>query len=193
MCNLYRLHNGPDAIALLARAMGGNIGFPEGIPNFQPRDIRITEQAPILRGSTAGKAELVQRRWSWPGTNGKPVFNFRGEGRRFAPEDRCVVVADGFYEFTAPAEPKRRKDKWLFTWPGHDWFGIAAILRSDPQLGEAFTMLTCQPGPDVAPYHNRQIVLLSPDDCFQWLDPAVDANALVQPLPAGTLDVVQSV
>ena len=29
-----------------------------------------------------------------------------------------------------------------------------------------------QPGADIAPYHSRQVVLLSPDDCFGWLDPA---------------------
>ena len=176
--NLYRLETGPDAIAQLARAMGHNLGFPEGIPNFQPRDIRITEQAPILRASDEGVVALVERRWSWPGPSGKPVFNFRGEGRRFAPEDRGVIIADGFYEFTVSAERKAKKDRWLFTWPEHEWFGIAALLRTEPLLGEAFTMLTCPPGPDVQPYHNRQVVLLSPEDCFRWLDPTSAAGSL---------------
>jgi putative SOS response-associated peptidase YedK len=162
------------------------------VPNFEPRDVRITERAPILRAAAEGSA-LVERRWSWPAPNGKPVFNFRGEGRRFAPAERCVVLADGFYEFTTPEDPKaKKKDRWLFEWPGHDWFGIAGIVRSDPAVGEAFTLLTCEPGPDIAPYHNRQVVLLTQAQCFGWLDAAGVAADFVQPLPAGSLAVTRS-
>ena len=191
MCNLYRMENAPDAIVALARELGHEIGFPEGVPNFEPRDVRITERAPILR--RAERLELVERRWSWPGPTGKPVFNFRGEGRRFAPAERCVILTDGFYEFTAPEDAKaKKKDRWLFTWPGHEWFGIAGIMRQDPKVGEAFTMLTCPPGPDVSPYHNRQVVVLSPEQCFGWLDPASEPDGFVTPHPAGTLAVSPS-
>lgn len=191
MCNLYRMEKAPDAILGLARELGMEIAFPEGVPNFQPRDVRITERAPILR--RADSLELVERRWSWPGPGGKPVFNFRGEGRRFAPAERCVVLTDGFYEFTAPEDPKaKKKDRWLFTWPAHDWFGIAGLVRADPSVGEAFTMLTCEPGPDIAPYHNRQVVLLSPADCVGWLDPEREAGEFVKPLPEGTLEVARA-
>lgn len=192
MCNLYRMEKAPDAIVGLARELGRAVAFPEGVANFEPRDVRITERAPILRAAdgAADALELVERRWSWPGPSGKPVFNFRGEGRRFTPAERCVVLADGFYEFTASADPKaRKKDRWLFEWPGHAWFGIAGIVRCDPGVGEAFTLLTCPPGPDVAPYHDRQVVLLSPRDCFGWLDPAAAAEDFVRPLPAGSLAV----
>jgi putative SOS response-associated peptidase YedK len=192
MCNLYRMEKAPDAIIALARELGHQLAFPEGLPNFQPRDVRITERAPILRRSEG--LELVERRWSWPAPTGKPVFNFRGEDRRFPPAERCVILTDGFYEFTAPPEipgaPKaKKKDRWLFTWPGHEWFGIAGIWRVDAKVGEAWTMLTCEPGPDVAPYHNRQVVLLSPADCFAWLEPGSVAADFVKPLPAGSLAV----
>jgi putative SOS response-associated peptidase YedK len=195
MCNLYRMEKSSDAIVGLARELGREVSFPEGIPNFQPRDVRISERAPILRAARSERSalELVERRWSWPGPTGKPLFNFRGEGRRFAPMERCIILADGFYEFTAPPDPKaRKKDRSLFTWPGHDWFGIAGIYRNDPQVGEAFTMLTCPPGPDIVPYHNRQVVLLSPQDCFGWLDPEGVAEAYVRPLPGGSLDVIRA-
>ena len=192
MCNLYRMEKAPDAIAGLARELGRQLRFPEGVPNFQPRDVRITERAAILRAAGDEDIELVERRWSWPGPRGAPVFNFRGEGRRFDPADRCVILTDGFYEFTAPEDPKaKKKRRWLFTWPEHDWFGIAGICRTDPTVGEAFTMLTCEPGADVAPYHNRQVVLLSPRDCLAWLDPGSSAQDFVKPLPAGSLNVVQ--
>ena len=192
MCNLYRMEKAPDAIAGLARELGRQLRFPEGVPNFQPRDVRITERAAILRAAGDEDIDLVERRWSWPGPRGAPVFNFRGEGRRFDPAARCVILTDGFYEFTAPEDPKaKKKRRWLFTWPEHDWFGIAGICRTDPTVGEAFTMLTCEPGADVAPYHNRQVVLLSPRDCMAWLDPGSSAQDFVKPLPAGSLNVVQ--
>jgi putative SOS response-associated peptidase YedK len=59
-------------------------------------------------------------------------------------------------------------------------------------VGEAFTLLTCPPGADVAPYHNRQIVLLSPRDCLDWLDPSSDAAEFVRPLPEGSLAVTRA-
>jgi putative SOS response-associated peptidase YedK len=189
MCNDYRLLE-----RVAAEMLFPDVLAPEGIPNFEPReDIRITDRAPILRASTEtpGAVELVQRRWSWPGPGGKPVYNYRGDGRDF-PKGRCIILADGFYEFTAHTDPKsKRKHKWLFTLKGHDWFGIAGLWRSDAAVGEAFTMLTIAPHPDVAPYHDRGIVILGRDDMARWLDPAVPSQALLKPLPAGSLAVTQ--
>src|SRR3712207_1404741 len=95
--------------------------FPEGLPNLAPLySIRITDPNPIVRMGEEG-AELVMRRWSWPGPGGKPVYNFRSEGREFQ-SGRCVIVVDGFYEFTKYTDPKsKRKHKWLFTLKGSDW------------------------------------------------------------------------
>ena len=176
--------------------------FPEGIPNLAPLEsVRITDTSAVIRPAREepGAAELVNRRWSWPGPTGKPVYNFRSEGREFgngATSGRCLIVADGFYEFTSPnvepGTPKpKRKHKWLFTKPDEDWFCIAGIWRTNPDVGEAWTMLTCEPGPDVAPYHNRQVVVLERSDWGRWLDPSVPAHALCRPLPAGTLRVEQ--
>ena len=140
---------------------------------------------------TAGGAGLSARRWSWPGPSGKPVYNFRSEGREF-PTGRCLILADGFYEFTTPADFKqKRKDRWLFTSRGEPLIGIAGLVRTAPGIGEAFTMLTTEPGPDVAPYHGRQIALLASADWRAWLDHSTPAAALLKPLPGGSLDVQQ--
>ena len=168
--------------------------FPEGMPNLEPLDsIRITDRNAIIRASAdeEGAAELVVRRWSWPGPRGKPVYNYRSDGREF-PRGRCLILADGFYEFTDPAEPgKKRKDKWLFTLRGEPWFCIAGLWRPNEQVGEAYTMLTCPPGPDVAPYHDRQVAVLPSSDWAAWLDPSVPAAGLLRPLAAGSLEVEQ--
>jgi putative SOS response-associated peptidase YedK len=73
--------------------------------------------APIIRTikGVRGEGDLIQRRWSWPGPNKRPVYNFQSEGREFT-SNLCLTVADGFYEFTDPADTKKkRKDKWLLT------------------------------------------------------------------------------
>jgi len=186
MCNNYRLTE-----RVPAEEVFDSLEAPEGWPNFEPReDIRITDRAPIVRAGASG-FELLQRRWSWPGPGGKPVYNFRSEGRQFG-HGRCVILADGFYEFTAHTDPKsKRKHKWLFTLKGQPWFGIAGLWRSDATVGEAFTMLTVEPSPDVAPYHNRSIVVLPPAECARWLDPATAERDVLKPLPAGSLAVEQ--
>jgi putative SOS response-associated peptidase YedK len=52
-----------------------------------------------------------------------------------------------------------------------------------------FTMLTMEPGPDVAPYHNRQIAVLRPGDWAAWLFLTKPEAELLRPMPAGSLDV----
>ena len=79
----------------------------------------------------------------------------------------------------------------MFTKAGEPWFCIAGIWRSNKDVGEAFTMLTMPPGPDIAPYHDRQIAILDRADWAAWLDPSVSAKMILQPLPAGTLAVDQ--
>ena len=188
MCNLYQMEKSVDAVRRLFADLQIELTFPEGIPNFQPRDVRISEQAPIVRWShDRGAAELVQRRWSWPAPNGKPIFNMRSDGREFGP-NRCLILADSFYEFTASADPKqKKKDRWRFQ-PDDD-FAIAGLVRADPQVGEAFTMLTVPPGEDIAPYHNRQIALLRPPQWHAWLDGTARSTELLKPCSAGSLEV----
>ena len=100
------------------------------------------------------------------------------------------MIADGFYEFTAAADPKqKRKDCWLFRPAGGEPFAIAGLTRTDPQVGEAFTLLTVPPGEDVGRYHNRQIALLAPDQWSGWLDGSARSRDLLTPSAAGSLVV----
>ena len=189
MCNLYTQTRSVDGIIAMTRALQMDIRFPEGAPNLAPRDIAITDPGPIVRATESGEHELVVRRWSWPGPGGKPVYNFRSDGREF-PTGRVLVVADGFYEFTKPEDPKaKRKDRWLFSDPEGGMIGIAGLVRTVPDIGEAFTMLTTEPGPDVAPYHSRQVAILPPADWRRWLDHEAPAAELIRTLPAGSLKV----
>ena len=194
MCNDYRLEVDITSIMEGFDDLQIKIDTPEGTPNVPARaDVRITDFGAIVRSVEGERdvGELVNRRWSWPGQNRKPVYNFRSEGREFA-SGRCLILADGFYEFTTPKAPKQKlKDKWLFTMKDHQWFCIAGIWRSHPEVGEAFTMLTMDAGEDIAPYHHRQIIPLTRDQWADWLDSNVPSKEVLKYLPKGSLPVTR--
>jgi putative SOS response-associated peptidase YedK len=181
MCNEYRFKQPLDRIVEEFSNLTIPLEWAGGAPNLEPRDsIRPTDPAPILIGSAKG-AELKQLRWGFQQDRGGPLINFRSDGRRF-PSGRCLIPADGFYEFTGPKAPK---SKWLFTAAESELFCIAGFVRD-----ERFTMLTMPPGPDIAPYHDRQIVILPRTQWAQWLDTARPQPDFAE-LPAGSLNVVQ--
>jgi putative SOS response-associated peptidase YedK len=158
-------------------------------PDLTSRDdIRIRDTAPVILRARDG-VELTERVWAPRAANKKPIFNFRSEKRNFGKSTRCLIPASHFFEFSAPADPKqKRKDKWRFTLAGADWFCIAGIFRADAIDGAAcFTMLTTEPGPDVAPYHTRQVVVLQREDWSAWLNLARPEAELLRPLPTGSL------
>ena len=156
-----------------------SLAWDGGAPNMEPRpSIRPTDPSFIVTGRDGG-AFLQQMRWGFPGQRG-PVINFRSEGRSF-PKGRCLVPVSGFYEFTGTKAPK---SKWLFEPADGGFLGVAGLIRDD-----RFTLLTMPPGPDLAPYHDRQIVLLPKDKWAAWLgrgeQPSLDA------LSPGSLRVEQ--
>lgn len=71
------------------------------------------------------------------------------------------------------------------------WRPAAASSEASADNGpqDAFTMLTVPPGPDIAPYHDRQIALPSPPLWAAWLDGAAPEADVLRPSPPGTLTV----
>jgi putative SOS response-associated peptidase YedK len=102
----------------------------------------------------------VQRRRSWPG-RGKRVYKFRSDGREFT-SGRCLIPANGFYEFTEPTDKKEEARGRAACSRKAASLGSAStgIWRADKDVAEASTMLMMPPGPDIAPYHDRQITIL---------------------------------
>jgi putative SOS response-associated peptidase YedK len=179
MCNEYRFRQSLDQLVEEFSKLQLPLTWSGGAPNLEPRDsIRPTDPAPVIVGNDGG-ARLEQLRWGFPRPKGGPIINFRSEGRRF-PVGRCLLPTDGFYEFTGPKAPK---SKWLFTATDGNLFCIAGLVRDD-----RFTMLTIDAGPDIAPYHDREIVILPREHWTTWLG-APDVQPPLNPAPAGTLQV----
>jgi putative SOS response-associated peptidase YedK len=180
MCNEFRSERSLDELLRMFSQLDLPLDWEGGAPNLEPRaSIRPTDPAPLVVGRPGG-ARLMELRWGFPGPRG-PVINFRSDGRRF-PSGRCLVPIDGFYEFTGAKAPK---SKWLFEPAADGPLGVAGLIRDD-----RFTLLTCPPGPDIAPYHDRQIAVLPRAQWAAWLAPA-DNHPAVAPLPAGSLNVTQ--
>ena len=95
------------------------------------------------------------------------MFNFRSEGRSFDNSKRCLVPASAFFEFTGKNYPKA---KYRFVLNGAPFMAVAGLWR-EPGGNQppAFTMLTTAPSADVAPYHDRQVAVLPPEDWAAWL------------------------
>jgi len=181
MCNRYGYNSPHHRLREVFGQFDLPFRWPEAAPNLAPlEEIRPTDPAPIVRAFEDG-VRLDQMRWGFEPATPKagPVINFRSEGRRFA-EGRCLIPATHFFEFTGDKYPKT---KWRVTVPDQDIFCFAGLARD-----ERFTMLTCEPGPDIAPYHNRQPVILPRSDWADWVHTARPQPTL-GPSPAGTLAV----
>jgi putative SOS response-associated peptidase YedK len=185
MCGRYTLSTPGDLVAELVAL--------EEAPQLTPRyNIAPTQEAPVVRLEPDGRRRLDLLRWGlvphWaadPGI-GNRLINARAETVAAKPafrdafrRQRCLVVADGFYEWRPEGGGKRpyhlrRLDRRPFALAG---------LWSRWQRGEAppletFTLLTCEPSEAVRPFHDRMPVILPVDRYAAWLAPESDPQEL---------------
>jgi putative SOS response-associated peptidase YedK len=189
MCNDYEQHVRWAEYCKMMQALA--LAVPRRQSEFdlpQADDVRINDVGPVMRAA-GGEIELAPMSFSLPPgrPGGAPVFNFRSEGRHFANSTRCIVPASAFFEFTGKKYPKA---KHRFALRGSPITGIAAISRAGQgNQPPSFAMLTTGPGPDVAPFHNRQVVVLHPQDWAAWIHLTKPEAALLRPLHEGSLEV----
>jgi putative SOS response-associated peptidase YedK len=192
MCNDYANRVAFAEYQAAMRDAAMPIVSPLGPPNLEPRDdIWPSESAPVFRAAEGG-VDLAQLTWGFEPSspNGRRVINFKSENRSFANSHRCLVPASHFYEFKGSKAPK---SKFKFSLMGEAWFCFAGLWRSGDQEGEnsSFTLLTTAPGPDVAPIHDRQMVVLRQSHWRAWLELTKPEVELLAPLPAGSLQAEQ--
>jgi putative SOS response-associated peptidase YedK len=187
MCNDYEQHvthkQYLDAIKALELDSAGTAA---DMP--QADDIRIGDMGPVLRAAGNG-VEIVSMRFGWPPPRPKaaPVFNFKSDGRHFDNSKRCLIILSGFFEFTGTKSPKT---KHRLSLKGSPIMAIAGLWSEDDAGALSFSMLTTEPGPDIAPIHDRQVCVILPEDWAHWLFLTKPEAELLKPLPAGTLEVV---
>lgn len=188
MCNDYEQHIAWAEYCKMMQAL--ELGIPTEQTKLdlpQADDIKVREQGPVMRAA-GNLIELTPMQFGFPPPRPKaaPVFNFRSEKRSFEKSKRCLIPATAFFEFTGAKYPKA---KHRFALKDAPFMAIAGIWREGKDGAPAFTMLTVDPGPDVAPYHDRQIVVLRPDDWAAWIYLTKPEADLLKPLPKGALTV----
>ncbi len=189
MCGRYTLTRQDDIIESLHAQLELSAAQD---PWWKPRfNVAPTQPAPVITRRDDGARLIELMRWglipSWasPGAGGKPrpplMINARVESlpakrvfRDALEGKRCLVPADGFFEWMSRSQPfyfhPRSRGTFAFA-------GLWARARADhgPEH-RSFTIITTNANDLVRPIHDRMPIVLPPESYAAWLDPAVDAQ-----------------
>ncbi len=167
--------------------------LPGMAASYRPRfNLAPTDAHMVLRleGGAGGRRLLMPAVWGLglPG-RGPLLINARAETaavlgsfREAFARRRCVIPADGFYEWQGQGETRR--PFWIHP-PGGGLLRLAGLYDEAPGGGLRFTVLTTAASSDVAALHDRMPVLLSDEGVGAWLRDG--GGALLRPAPGGAL------
>jgi len=201
MCGRYAITSAPEAIRALFR-------YPEQ-PNFPPRyNVAPTQPIPVVR-VYEGNRQFALMRWgllpSWvkdPKTF-TLLINARGESvldkpafRAAMKYRRCLIPADGFYEWKPVAG---RKQPYYVTLKSGAPMALAGLCETwfGPNGEELDTaaIVTTRANRLLTPIHDRMPVIVPPEAFDLWLNCAeVDAEtaaALIAPAPEDVLEAYE--
>jgi putative SOS response-associated peptidase YedK len=194
MCGRYTLTD-PDPRLLRFR-----FGLMESAEIEQEPRYNVAPTDPVLavRLNAEGIREPGILRWGLiphyadPESFDRLLINARAETVAEAPAfrdafltHRCLIVADGFYEWRA--EETGKKPVWI-TRPDREPFAFAGLWaaagRRDDSDVHSCAIVTCEPGEVVAPVHDRMPVILDREGEAAWIDPGAgpeDLRSLLVP------------
>ena len=201
MCGRFAFYSPAEAVTRLFGA-----GCEE---DLTPRyNIAPTQAAPVLRRNETGTRSLDMLRWGlvpfWAKdvAIGNRMINARSETVASKPafrnayrSRRCLILADGFYEWQRAATGKI---PWYIFQSSGDPFAMAGLWERWQAEGqdplETFTILTRAADPWMNAIHHRMPVIVDEQAAARWLDPATDAAELTAVLEGVTsiaLDAVE--
>lgn len=204
MCGRFALTT-PQTSVLETFAAEPSARLSERLGNLGPRwNVCPTTDIPVVL-SHEGARLLAPLRWGFiPRWYKKPsggplLINARSETIAEKPafrdacrERRCLIPADGFYEWTKVGE--RRQPHWIRPAAGPaegSLFAFAGVWQTwkNPEDGQtlaACAIVTTGAGPDLSGLHHREPVVIAPGDMALWLGEAGrGAATLMKPAPEG--------
>lgn len=202
MCGRFTL-TAPSARRLAAR-FDLEPGFEiDERPRF---NIAPTDPVLAIRRDERARNEAGRLRWgllpgAWARRSGqRPLINARAERVATQPafresfeRRRCLIPADGFYEWRR--DPHGKQPIW-FSLPEREIFSFAGIwARLEPPGEEPVTscaLITCEPNATVGAVHDRMPVILSRAGESRWLDPERGAGDLLELLRPAPDDVLST-
>ncbi len=178
MCGRFTLRSPPHVLA-----QQGDCQLP---PDLPPRfNIAPTQSVAAIRIGRGGQRECVLLRWglipSWAHDPriGARLINARAETVAEKPafraafqRRRCLVLADGYYEWKKTA---RGKQPFFIRLPHDQPFALAGLWESwrhpaTHQTIESCTVLTTAAPPEMLQLHPRMPVILPDQTSLQWLE-----------------------
>jgi putative SOS response-associated peptidase YedK len=187
VCGRYAQFTPPGAIAEL-------FGATLDIADVGPRYNAAPQQwLPVIRQRPSGERVVQALRWGLlPGwakdeTIANRLINARSETLAEKPsfrsayrKRRCIVPADGFYEWAKRPDGKQpfyihASDSTLLAFAGlwERW-----TPPDDGEVIDSFTIVTTAANDRMRPLHDRMPVILAPEAVARWLDPASEPDAL---------------
>ncbi len=206
MCGRYTLHTEKEALAerfdfdpgdLAALAKRYNVAPTQNAVTVRVREARRVASlmrwglVPSWAKAIAGLPQMINARAE--GIESKPSF------RQPFRKQRCLILADGFYEWQAPVAPAKRKIPHFIGLASGEPFAMAGLWsvwqpkdELDAQPVVSCAIITTAANAGVRAIHERMPVILTREAEGRWLDPALDGNvdalrALLVPVPAAAL------
>jgi putative SOS response-associated peptidase YedK len=204
MCGRYTLTSPGEVVAEVFEL----VDVPPILPRY---NLAPTQEAAVVRVVAPGAPRTLDPLrwglipyWAQDPAIGNHMINARADSVADKPafrdsfrRRRCLVPADGFYEWKK-VEPKvrqpyliRRQDRLPFAFAGL-WSSWRGPDSARPL--ETFTILTTGPNDLLRPLHDRMPVILDRSDFAAWLDPAnrdaARLQALLAPAPAAGWEAV---
>ena len=192
MCGRLTLTHPNTALAALFDASLAN-----DLPDSPRFNICPTQAVPVVTASS-GRRLLAPMRWglvpSWYKTpsDGPLILNARSDTvaekpafREAIRQRRCLVLASGFYEWSAGPDGARLP--WYITRSDGAPMALGGLWQA---WGDLVTcaVVTLNAGPNLEPIHDREPLILNPDQWPLWRGEAGHGAArLMQPTPAGCL------
>lgn len=191
MCGRYSFNQ-------LAEAIADKFQVKE-VPEISPRyNIAPTQQvATVLLNSESSERQMKMLRWglipSWAKDTkmGAKLINARGETVAEKPafraafkKRRCLILADGFYEWHTQ---NGEKQPFYFRLENGEPFAFAGLWehweKGEGEPIESCTIITTEANELMRPIHDRMPVIIGSKNYEEWLDPERVKTELLQPYP----------
>ena len=201
MCGRYTQTAAFDELALRFGITVEDTALEDLPPRY---NVAPSQPVPIVIARDGGR-QIVMAKWGfhpvWMKSSKLAPINAKAEtvaeSRMFleaVQRGRCLVPADGFYEWSA-VPGQKRKQPYYVKLKGGGLFAFAGLYTPpDARSGApaTCTIITTAPNELPAPIHNRMPAILEPGDEGLWVDAAVRDPAVVlpclRPLPAELMD-----
>ena len=159
------------------------------------------QSIPVVRDSTQKDVAMLRwglvPHWAKDISIGYRMINARAETLAEKPSfrdtfknRRCLILADGFFEWRQSEINNEPKQPFLFQIKDERPFAFAGLWESwqspDKEAICTCTIITCAPNELVAQFHNRMPVILDRTNCWEWLADEAEAelSRLLAPFPA---------